>query len=86
VSVSLTVPGLTQSGTRWPVARWYGVFGRCFGSDIKSFADAGHPLRRECSLFIWSGQVDLIPLLQALAGLLLTVAVIIALRLTREAS
>jgi hypothetical protein len=62
-------------------------FGRCFGSDITSFAGAGHPLRRECSLFIWSGQVDLIPLQQALAGLLLTgAAVIIALRLTREAS
>jgi hypothetical protein len=38
-------------------------------------------------LFIWSGQVDLIPLQQALAGLLLTVAaVIIALRLPKEAS
>jgi hypothetical protein len=38
-------------------------------------------------LFIWSGQVDLIPLQQALAGLLLTVAaVIIAVRLPREAS
>jgi hypothetical protein len=37
-------------------------------------------------LFIWSGQVDLIPLQQALTGLLLTVAaVIIALRLPREA-
>ena len=37
-------------------------------------------------LFIWSGQVDLIPLQQALAGLLLTVAaVIIAVRLPREA-
>jgi hypothetical protein len=37
-------------------------------------------------LFIWSGQVDLIPLQQALAGLLLTVAaVIIALRLPKEA-
>ena len=31
-------------------------------------------LRRECSLFIWSGQVDLIPLHQALVGLLLTLA------------
>jgi hypothetical protein len=38
-------------------------------------------------LFIWSGQVDLIPLQQALAGLLLTVAaLIIAVRLPREAS
>jgi hypothetical protein len=38
-------------------------------------------------LFIWSGQVDLIPLQQALAGLLLTVAaVIIALRLPKEAA
>jgi hypothetical protein len=38
-------------------------------------------------LFIWSGQVDLFPLQQALAGLLLTVAaVIIAVRLPREAS
>jgi hypothetical protein len=38
-------------------------------------------------LFIVSGQVDLIPLQQALAGLLLTVAaVIISLRLPREAS
>jgi len=38
-------------------------------------------------LFIWSGQVDLIPLQQALAGLLLTVAaLIIALRLPKEAS
>jgi hypothetical protein len=38
-------------------------------------------------LFVWSGQVDLIPLQQALAGLLLTlVAVLIALRLPREAS
>jgi hypothetical protein len=37
-------------------------------------------------LFIWSGQVDLIPLQQALAGLLLTIAaVIIAVRLPREA-
>ena len=36
-------------------------------------------------LFIWSGQVDLIPLQQALAGLLLTVAtVLIALRLPKE--
>jgi hypothetical protein len=36
-------------------------------------------------LFIWSGQVDLIPLQQALAGLLLTVAaVIIAVRLPRK--
>jgi hypothetical protein len=35
-------------------------------------------------LFVWSGQVDLIPLQQALAGLLLTlVAVLIALRLPR---
>jgi hypothetical protein len=39
------------------------------------------------ALFIWSGQVDLIPLQQALAGVLLTVAaVIVALRLPREAS
>ena len=38
-------------------------------------------------LFIWSGQVDLIPLQQTLAGLLLTfAAVIIAVRLPREAS
>lgn len=38
-------------------------------------------------LFIWSGQVDRILLQQALAGLLLTVAaVIIAVRLPREAS
>jgi hypothetical protein len=38
-------------------------------------------------LFIWSGQVDLIPLQQAIAGLLLTVAaVMIALRLPREES
>ena len=38
-------------------------------------------------LFIWSGQVDLFPLQQALAGLLLTLAaVIIAVRLPREAS
>ena len=38
-------------------------------------------------LFIWSGQVDLIPLQQALAGLLLTVAtVLIALRLPKGAS
>jgi hypothetical protein len=37
-------------------------------------------------LFIWSGQADLFPLQQALAGLLLTVAaVIIAVRLPREA-
>jgi hypothetical protein len=37
-------------------------------------------------LFIWSGQVDLFPLQQALAGLLLTVAaVIIAVRLPQEA-
>jgi hypothetical protein len=37
-------------------------------------------------LFIWSGQVDLIPLQQTLAGLLLTVAaVIIAVRLPTEA-
>jgi len=37
-------------------------------------------------LFIWSGQVDLFPLQQALAGLLLTLAaVIIAVRLPREA-
>lgn len=36
-------------------------------------------------LIIWSGQVDLIPLQQALAGLLLTVAtVLIALRLPKE--
>jgi hypothetical protein len=46
----------------------------------------GHPLRLSAPLFIWSGQVDLIPLQQALAGLLLTVAaVIIAVRLPREA-
>jgi hypothetical protein len=39
------------------------------------------------ALFIWSGQVDLIPLQQALAGVLLTVAaVIVALRLPRKAS
>jgi hypothetical protein len=38
-------------------------------------------------LFVWSGPVDLIPLQQALAGLLLTLAaVLIALRLPREAS
>jgi hypothetical protein len=38
-------------------------------------------------LFIWSGQVDLIPLQQTLAGLLLTLAaVIIAARLPRDAS
>jgi hypothetical protein len=38
-------------------------------------------------LFVWSGQVDLIPLQQALAGLLLTLAaVLVALRLPREAS
>jgi hypothetical protein len=38
-------------------------------------------------LFIWSGQVDLIPLQQALAGLLLTAAAtIIAIRLPREVS
>jgi hypothetical protein len=38
-------------------------------------------------LFIWSGQVDLFPLQQTLAGLLLTVAaVIIAVRLPKEAS
>jgi hypothetical protein len=38
-------------------------------------------------LFVWSGQVDLIPLQQALAGLLLTfAAVIIAVRLPSEAS
>jgi hypothetical protein len=37
--------------------------------------------------FIWSGQVDLIPLQQTLAVLLLTfAAVIIAVRLPREAS
>jgi hypothetical protein len=37
-------------------------------------------------LFVWSGQVDLIPLQQALAGFLLTLAaVLIALRLPREA-
>jgi hypothetical protein len=55
--------------------------------DITSIAGGGHPLRPERSALIWSGQVDLIPLQQALAGLLLTVAaVIIALRLPKEAS
>ena len=38
-------------------------------------------------LFIWSGQVDLVPLQQAIAGLLVTFALLlIALRLPREAS
>jgi hypothetical protein len=70
---------------RW-VAHRYRVFGRCFRSDITSFSGAGHPLRREWSLFTWSGQVDRIPLQQALAGLLLTAAAVIICSSTDEGS
>jgi hypothetical protein len=68
------------------VAHRHGVFGGCPGSDITSIAVPGILYAVSAPLFIWSGQVDLIPLQQALAGLLLTIAaVIIAVRLPREA-
>jgi hypothetical protein len=69
------------------------VFGG--GTAFWSMLWFGHPRLRvpgilyavSAPLFVWSGQVDLIPLQQALAGLLLTLAaVLIALRLPREVS
>ena len=59
----------------------------CTGGTGAGCLRAGILYALSARLFIWSGQVDLIPLQQALAGLLLTLAaVIIAARLPRDAS